>query len=210
MNISKHDAENPPFETPVPIPAPEEQDFDDVEQVYTVKLEEATAPLSLLSLLADLPAPWAKVGRVGAVLTGSLTLMVGADFGVSDVLPTLLSGPVASLAATAVGLGTLLLCLMAGANVIGKTEATEHESSEATILAALLGTTMAVPGLGGAFLVGFSTTAALGGGTFASLVGFGIGLTALATIGFTTWMAADPDPILVQALQVWRAPGLKA
>ena len=211
MNISKHSTPNPPFEAPVEVLAPEEEDLQELDWVYTIKLEESTAPLSLtflLSLLADLPARWVAAGRVAAVLAGSLTLMVGVDFGVSDVLPTLLSGPVTSLAAAAVGLGTLFLCLMAGANVVGKTEPTEHECPETTILAALLATMMAVPGLGGAFLLGFSTTAALGGGIVASLMGFGMGLSSLFAIGFTTWMAADPDPVLLHALQVRRARGL--
>lgn len=171
-----------------------------------------TAPSLKDLLTAQLSPYFPKGAQVAAAFAGSLTLIVGTDYGADQVLPTLLSGDALGMAGTLVGLATLLLCAFSVANVAD--EATRVDSSvddtadEATELAtealelqsrtAVLTGMLAIPGLGGAYLAGSGTAALLGDGFFGALFGLAVGVAALGSIAFTAWTAAAPDPVLAQ------------
>lgn len=66
---------------------------------------------------------FSKSGQLLAVLAGITTLVYGTYFGVSHVLPTLVSGRLTTGAvALPMALGTTVLCLLALTNAIGKPE----------------------------------------------------------------------------------------
>jgi hypothetical protein len=143
-----------------------------------------------------------KLGQVVTLFVGSLILMVGADFGAANVLPTLLPAGLVQPVALVLVFGTLLLCSWAVANAAGKPEVglALLEQEGWRVDAALAAGLLTVPGLGGAYLTGSAVSSGLGGGVPGWLVGFGVGLGALGSILFTAWTASDPDPVLWRML----------
>lgn len=141
----------------------------------------------------ELHAPAMKALQVAAAFTGSLVLMVGVDFGVKQVLPTLIASGAVAPAALLLNLATLVLCALAVTNAVGKSEPASllGRPEEGTVKAILAGFLLAAPGLGGTFLAASGVAAVAG-----VLPGAMVGFLALLATGFTVWLGADPEPAL--------------
>lgn len=152
-----------------------------------------------------------RYGPVTAAFLGSLALMLGADFGARDVLPTLLPEPQLLAAEVLIWAGTLWVCLNAVANSTARAvdlpsspevEEAPHARGALLLASALL----ALPGLPGAYLLASGTYAAFGQGLFGVVFGLILGSCALASIGLAAWTAGDADPALPRAIR----PGSRA
>jgi hypothetical protein len=171
-------------------------------------------PLNLDLSWGAIPEAWSSLANLpqgaqaSAAFVGSLALMVGTEFGAEQVLPTLLASHAIAMIGPLFALATLLLCAFSVSNVVGKGSMnlsqrwdSGAEGRELQSRLAVLTAMLAIPGLGGAYLLGAGTTAWLGGGLLAGLFGLVVGLLALASIAFTAWTAADPEPVLPQLIR---------
>lgn len=147
-----------------------------------------------------------RFGPIVAAFPGSLALMLGADFGARDVLPTLLPERQLLPAALLLWLGTFWVCLNAVANSTGRAVSLPpspgiDELPDPRGALALLSGLLALPGLPGAFLLASGTAALFGNGFFGALFGLLVGGSSLAAIVVAVWSAGDPDPALPRAIK---------
>lgn len=147
-----------------------------------------------------------RYGPVVAAFLGSLALMLGADFGARDVLPTLLPEQHLPMGAVLLGAGTFWVCLNAVANSTAiavrlPSSPGADELPDSRGVLALTSALLALPGLPGAFLLASGTSAVFGHGLFGTIFGLVMGSCALGSIGMAVWTAGDPDPALPRALK---------